>query len=270
MQMHFMSGLPRSGSTLLSAILQQNPNVKTSIISPMVSMFNAILRSTSGSEETSNFVTNDDRKRILKAIFSAYYAEHPYSLVLDSNRAWTAKLPALVELFPRCKMICCVREPAWIMESIEKLLRKNPLMLTGLLGYQGGGTVYDRADILAGNDGMLGWPLNALREAYFGPHADRMLIVEYEALVSDPYRVIEEVYKWLDLPLFEHNIKCIEQIPGADVFDARLDTPGLHTVGESVVHEIKRTPTLPPDIFNRFAGPFWRGKKTAAKVVLAR
>lgn len=269
MRMHFMSGLPRSGSTLLSAILQQNPNIKTSIISPMVPMVNAILRSTAGNEETSNFVTNDDRVRILRGLFSAFYAEHVGKTILDSNRAWTAKMPLLMELFPHCRMICCVREPAWIMDSIEKLLRKNPLMLTGLLGYHGGGTVYDRADILAGNDGMLGWPLNALREAYFGPHADRLLVVEYEALVQDPERVLEEVYRWLDLAWFQHDIDNIEQIPGADVFDSRLDTPGLHTVGRRL-EETKRKSTLPPDIFNRFAGPFWRAKKSAAKVVLGR
>jgi len=32
--------------------------------------------------------------------------------VFDTNRQWTTKLPAMVELFPDLRMVCCIRNPA--------------------------------------------------------------------------------------------------------------------------------------------------------------
>ena len=40
---HFISGLPRSGTTLLSAILRQNPRFHANVTSPVASLFAGIL-----------------------------------------------------------------------------------------------------------------------------------------------------------------------------------------------------------------------------------
>jgi sulfotransferase len=39
---HFISGLPRSGSTLLAAILRQNPRFHAGMSSPVASLFMAL------------------------------------------------------------------------------------------------------------------------------------------------------------------------------------------------------------------------------------
>ena len=44
---HFISGLPRSGSTLLAALLRQNPRFSAGMTSPVGSLFNAMLSATS-------------------------------------------------------------------------------------------------------------------------------------------------------------------------------------------------------------------------------
>src|ERR1035437_297407 len=234
MNVHFLSGLPRSGSTLLAAILQQNPLLQTSIISPMTQMVNAILRATSNAQETSVFVTDADRMRILQGLFSAYYAACGQTTVLDSNRAWTGKLPLLVQLFPDCRMICCVRKPAWIMDSLEKLLRKYPLQLSGIFKFDPNMNVFDWADFVAPGDGIIGYPMNALKEAYFGPHADRLLLVDYDALTSRPIETVAAVYDWLSIPRYKHDFDNVQQIPGAAEFDNKLGAPGLHMVGKRV------------------------------------
>ena|ERR1035437_1253837 len=267
MNVHFLSGLPRSGSTLLAAILQQNPLLQTSIISPMTQMVNAILRATSNAQETSVFVTDADRMRILQGLFSAYYAACGQTTVLDSNRAWTGKLPLLVQLFPDCRMICCVRKPAWIMDSFEKLLRKNPLGLNGIFSYDAGMTVFDRADQLASNEGTIGFALNGLKEAYHGPFSDRLLLVEYEALVGRPAKTIAAIYDWLSIPRYDHDFENIEQVPGAREFDNKLGAPGLHLVGKRV-RKTPRETSLPPELFARFAPPFWYKPNGRSKVIL--
>ena len=83
------------------------------------------------------FIDDAIRKRLLTGVFDAYYAEAtPETVIFDTNRGWTTKLPALVELFPDAKMICCVRNPAWILDSVESLIRRNAFELSGIFSYE--------------------------------------------------------------------------------------------------------------------------------------
>lgn len=108
---HFISGLPRSGSTLLSAILRQNPRFHAGMTSPLSGLFNAIVSSVSAGSELSTLVSREQRKRLLKGLFDSYYADLPAdrAVVFDTNRAWTGNLAALAELFPGYKERACPR-----------------------------------------------------------------------------------------------------------------------------------------------------------------
>ena len=98
---HFISGLPRAGSTLLSAILRQNPRFRAGMTGPVGSLVDAMLRSMSMSNETSIFITDAQRRALLQSIFATFYADVPNGdVVFDTNRNWCARLPLLTELFP--------------------------------------------------------------------------------------------------------------------------------------------------------------------------
>jgi sulfotransferase len=115
-RLHFISGLPRSGSTLLAALLRQNSRFSAGMSSPVYALFRSMLHETSARNEGAVFIDNDIRKRLLLGVFDAYYHEPaPGMVIFDTNRGWTTKLPALVELFPDAKVVCCVRNPAWVL-----------------------------------------------------------------------------------------------------------------------------------------------------------
>lgn len=124
-KIHFISGLPRSGSTLLSALLTQNPRFHAGMSGPMGVFFAALLAKMSGENEFSVFISATQKKAILKGVFDNYYAAEKDKVVFDTNRIWCSKMPALAELFPDAKVIACVRQTAWIIDSIESLIRRN-------------------------------------------------------------------------------------------------------------------------------------------------
>jgi sulfotransferase len=256
---HFISGLPRSGSTLLAALLRQNPRFSSGMTSPVASLFNAILRETSQRNEAAVFIDDELRARLLRAVFEAYYADvQPMKVVFDTNRQWTTKLPALTRLFPAAKVICCVRNPAWVIDSIEQLIRRNAFELSGIFSYEPGGTVYSRVEGLAGSNGLVGFALNALREAVYGEHAERLLLVRYESLVANPLGTLAAIYDFIGEPLFAHDPAHIEPCYDMVEFDLRLGTPGLHEVG-SAVRVRERATVLPPELFQRYeALAFWQ------------
>ncbi len=178
---HFISGLPRAGSTLLSALLRQNPALHAGITSPVGSLLGAMLHEMSQGNETSALIDNEQREALLRGVFDNYYdAIHPQKTVFDTNRSWTARLDLLASLFPDAKVICCVRHIPWIIDSVERLIRKNRMELSKIFSYDKGGTVYSRADGLMSPAGMIGFPLHALKQAMHCAESHRLLLLPYD------------------------------------------------------------------------------------------
>lgn len=247
-QFHFIAGLPRAGSTLLAALLSQNPRLSARMTSPVGSMVNAMLKSMSAENEGAVFIDDAARERVLRGLVANYYATAPQPLVFDTNRVWTTRLALIARLFPEARVIVCVRNPAWVIDSIESLVRRNPLLPSGIFGHDPGGTVYSRVEGLVGANGMVGFAMNAIREAVFSAERQRLLLLRYETLVAQPMKALAAVYEAIGEPVFDHDVENVPQDPQALVFDERLGTPGLHSVGRRV--EARERPScLPPDLF---------------------
>lgn len=224
--------------------------------SPVGSLFMAMQGATSRRNETSIFIDEAQKIELLRGIFTAYYhAIHPAKTVFDTNRAWCSKLPALARLFPNAKVICCVRHVSWIMDSLERIIRANPFELSGIFGFEPSNTVYTRVNRIALSDGMVGFALDALREAFFGEHAHRLILVGYEALVRRPQDTLAQIYKFIGEEPYAHDFDNVEY--EASEFDIALGTPDLHTVRRKV-EWVERKTVLPPELFNRFVNDaFW-------------
>lgn len=78
--LHFISGLPRSGSTLLSAILTQHPDVHAGMSSPVASLINGCLEQIGAGSEFYSFFDEQKRKAICSALFNAHYEDNPKAL----------------------------------------------------------------------------------------------------------------------------------------------------------------------------------------------
>lgn len=255
-RIHFISGLPRSGSTLLSALLRQNPRFQAGMSGPLAGMFAALMGEMSERNEFAVFLDNAKRRRILRALFNEFYADSTAEVVFDTSRAWCARMAAIADLFPDAKVIACVRELPWILDSIERLVQKNLYSPSSIFNYTPGGTVYTRANGLAGADGMVGSAYDALKQACHGAQTDRLLLVQYETLTAQPAEAMKAIYAFIGEPAFAHDFEHVEYDVSA--FDQRAGTPGLHSVRGRVKAEPRKT-LLPPDIFQRFVNDaFWR------------
>jgi sulfotransferase len=253
---HFISGLPRSGSTLLSAILSQNPRFHASMSSPLANMFDTMLSELSDHGEFSVFISNDQRRRILRGLFDGYYGpEFNADVVFDTSRVWCTRLEPLKQLFPRSKIIACVRHVSWVIDSIEQLVRRNVFQPSGIFNYRPAGTVYTRAEALAKGDGMVGFAHNAVKQAFYSDDPSNLMLLRFETLTDEPARAIAAVYAFIGEPAYNHDFNNVQY--EADEFDRRMGTPGLHTVRPKVA-PVTRASVLPPDLFRRYENEaFW-------------
>jgi sulfotransferase len=252
---HFISGLPRSGSTLLSGILRQNPRFHAAISSPVAGLVNGALEQMGANSESYSFFDEKKRKAISKALFQAYYSDTSQAVIFDTNRQWTARLHQLVELFDDFKVICCVRNPAWVMDSFEKIYRKNPFDYSRMFSPATRQTVYSRSESLISSGGTVGSAWTALKEAYYGEYSDRLLLVDYDLLTQKPARTMELIYQFLGEPLFTHDFEQVDY--NESEFDQQLGVKGLHQVRKKVEFKARRS-ILPPDLFVKYQQmDFW-------------
>jgi hypothetical protein len=110
----------------------QNPRISAGALSPVSAIFDAVVERISAGHDLTGIVSEAQRARMLRAMFDAYYAEFAHPVIFDTCRSWTARLPTLVRLFPTAKLICCVRDVAWIMDSIERQFRSSGFEYTAL------------------------------------------------------------------------------------------------------------------------------------------
>jgi sulfotransferase len=214
--------------------------------------------------ETALFLKEGQKRDLLRGLFEAYYRpQAEKEVVFDTNRAWTARLPALLALFPDAKILCCVRDVAWVMDSIERLVRRNAFEPSRLFATaEERATVFSRVEALAHRDRLVGFAWSALKEAYYGEHSKSLLLLEYDILCQRPRDTLRLVYEFLAESWHEHDFDDVEY--AEPEFDAQLTTTGLHTVRRKVEWRPRRT-VLPPDLFGKYAGlAFWRDPKGSA------
>jgi len=265
---HFISGLPRSGSTLLGALLKQNPRFHAAVTSPLALMFITVMNKMTGGSEFAAFFDDARRRAILKGMFEGYYADiPPGSVVFDTNRTWTARLSLLAALYPGARVICCVRDVGWIIDSLERQLRKNPLQFSRVFNYQPGATVYARTGMLMNfENGLVGLALSSLREAWFSNEAERLIVIDYDHLASAPEAVLRRLYEELDEPWFNHEFDHVAH--DEPDYDLLLGMPGMHKVRAKVDLE-KRELSIPPDVFTKHSNlSFWRNAEMNPRGVL--
>ena len=268
---HFISGLPRSGSTLLSALLRQNPRFHAGMTSGLGGLVTGAMQIMSPGSEVALTLQDGQREDILRGLVHSFYQRvTAHEVVFDTNRLWTARMPMLAGLFPDAKVIACVRDVAWVMDSLERRVRANPYHFTRLFGAQQQSTVYARVEALMHQEALVGRAWAGLKEAYYGEQADRLLVIDYDLLSRAPERVLPLVYQFIGEPWFDgHDFAHVEF--DAPAFDEALGIDGMHRVRPKVEFQPRQT-ILPPDLFQRLQGmEFWRDLAgTRAHVITAR
>jgi len=237
----FISGLPRSGSTLLCNILAQNPEAKVS-------------KATSGLHDVLFGVRNQwDRltehqaegvdlarlKRVLQGIFHGYLHDGFASpLVIDKGRGWLSLIEMLeFVLDKKCKIICPVRDLAEILASFEKLWRKTTAKTQWNFeqnDYFNAQTVEGRCEIWARKDQPVGLAYNRVKDALQRGYSDRIYFVEFNDLTSYPERTLDGVYKFLDVANFKHDFDNVAQYTREDDENVHRIV-GLHTIRPKVL-----------------------------------
>ena len=253
---HFISGLPRAGSTLLTSILNQNPKFYSNISNPLARFVRSIITESHAGPGYSLQCPEAKRIELIQNLIKTYHSDRPEEVCFNTNRGWSGLLPLLDKTYPDAKVICCVRDIRWILDSFEQLFNANPFSLSQMYSDQEAETVYSRAYSLMSPGHTVRFAYDSLKEAMTGAHKHKIMLVEYEQLAKNPEQMMRAVYSFIKEPYFNHDFNSVES--NYDEYDAEVRIKGLHTIRKEVKY-IERSPVLPPDLWNEFSNlEVWR------------
>ena len=205
----FYAGLPRSGSHLFSAILNQNPLLHSEGVSALCRILYDISQSINNpttQEELKYFNRNnlEFEKGVSHSVINAYYENIKDSIVLDKNRSWTTRenidfIKTVIKEDP--KFIVMTRNIEEIVKSFVKIYILN--------GY----TQCDAEKIIL-NFNEIGTnpfmrPVAATAWAKVVKNDKDFLFIDYDDLINDANETIKCFYKFIDKPLFHHDLNNI-------------------------------------------------------------
>jgi len=233
-EIHFVCGLPRSGSTLLCNLLAQHPDVHTTPTSAChESLF--VIRNAWNQwlehKAAKDLADDKNLQRVLHAMIHAYH-DTDKPVVIDKGRGWTSLLElAEFALGKKAKVLVPVRNIAQIVASMEKLHRKSAHNKPEAGDYIEAQLTSGRAQKVLAKDGVLGLAYNRLQDVAQRGLVDRLMLVEFDALTSRPTETMSEVWAFLGMQAPEHDFDHVEQVTHEDDSVHGLD---LHTIRDTI------------------------------------
>jgi sulfotransferase len=250
---HFLSGLPRAGSTVLASILNQNPEVYVTPTSPML---NVAVKMQEAWREDPTVIANyyeEQINNLTKAILPAFWQHRPESIIIDKGRGWAKNMPNASVLFGRkIKAIVMERDLPSIMASWLTLIKKQP-------GCYVDKVLADRGYAINDENRMGEMWFNMVKDCMEGSRQirkeapDQIIIVKYDELMQEPEITINKIEKFLELPHFKYDFDNIENDTTDDDLTA-WGFEGLHTIRPKL-QKVSKDPreVLGEELYERFA-----------------
>jgi len=196
----FLSGLPRTGSTLLSSILSENPAIHAEGNSAVCQLMWDMQESCLGPafEQISATSRQGTIADMVSAIPGIYYKDVENKLIIDKCRSWTIPANmALIRQFitAKPKVIVLIRPIDEIVKSFASLHIKN-------------GKEFNFDHLLKDYSEPVMRSFAGVMEAKASGN-DEFLFVSYADLTTDTRNTLKTVYDFLELPVFEHDLETI-------------------------------------------------------------
>jgi len=212
---HFMAGLPRSGSTLLKSILDQNPNLHANPVSPVMELMYYTEEYLSRSEQYLGYPKPKNAHKMISSFIENYYFEREEDIIIDHCRAWPNNIERIkTYINPNPKIICPVRDVLEILASFITMVHRNSDQVSFIDQHliERGVTVDDdnRCHYLMNGDGIVDQSLWSLAQAFIKNDTKHLLLVEYNDLVNTPEETMKRIYNFLEVDYYAHDFNNVE------------------------------------------------------------
>jgi sulfotransferase len=215
--LHFCGGLPRTGSTVLMNILQQNPEIFTTATDPFPHILQEQILVKSRYTEAFQAMSCEQADdavygMALGATRGWYEGLTKKSVVVSKARQWSG----LHHLFPQSKILVTVRDLRDIVESFDRVNSRIKALHT----FSDDHTLYasmseeEKLHYHFKESNAFSSTLRHEIPKYidlFKQDSSRVKFIRYEDVLRNPQYMLQRIYDFLGLPLYTHDLGNIQQ-----------------------------------------------------------
>lgn len=256
---YFMTGLPRTGSLLMSTILNQNKEIYASPLSNLANFLNETHMSIQDSEPFRLGVMLNQNESLLKRYIDAFYYENKEKIIIDKSRSWGN--PYFIKLLSQSlsnnpKIICSIRPLKEVVSSFILAANENPMenfidkemIETDFLPYWRKPIDDARTDWLLRPGGMIDKSILSVHSALSEENSEIFYVYSYSNFVKNPQKILDDIYDFLDIPNFKHYFNDIKDAENHRDYEV-LGMKNLHKIRNNL--EIKSP--KPEEILSDYA-----------------
>ena len=205
-RLFFVSGMPRSGSTLLMQLLSQCDDHHITPTNGLCGLIQGVRTSYQQNEAFRAQGLYESMlprvERVMRGMVEHFYENElkRRKIIFDKDRSWLGNIDIIEKILDRkIKILVTLRNPLEVAASWVKLRRKNPAGIPPALMQ-----VNEHAMIqnLFG-EGVVGLWTQLFRQATGTNQRDRIVVIPYDDLLNDPVGTLEAVHDTLEIPAFD-------------------------------------------------------------------
>jgi hypothetical protein len=270
-QFFFLAGMRRSGATVLSSILNQNPDIWVSPASPLFRMM--VTQSQSHNElENIDYNRSAAIDDTIATIPHAFYQDKSAKHIIDKNLNWTSSTGVEViakYITKNIKIICPVRNVLDVLVSFDTIINAHPDSKNNQMDEQVLAQSFPdkpladlRADFLMRHDKDVALSLKFMKHALIPEYRHLFHFVDYDDLITNPEKEINKIYEYLEIEKYNHEYQNIEDVSGISE-NSLTGIKNLHKVRPKLEKKSRKPEDVfLPETIQRYSGlEFWRGTK---------
>ena len=252
----YFSGLPRSGNTLLSAILNENSDIYSTGHSFLPDLLFSIKKTEYNSDRFKNYPCHNNLNNVYKNIIPNYYKDCNAKYIIERGDWITPyNINLLNQFVPnKIKMVILVRDILEIIKSYLKICKDNPEFYINqqynLLDHTTLFTdeIETKVDLIMAKDKYINTMLYSIHQLKKNNFLKNFLLVDYNDLVDKPEITMNKIYNYYEIEPFKNSFKNLK----APIYNDSIMGAPMHKLMEGKIERKDYGIELSENIVNKY------------------
>jgi hypothetical protein len=227
-QYFFISGLPRSGNTLLASILNENENILATGQSIFPSIFYDLQTITQENDVYKNYPQDERFENFYKNLFNNFFTNDNEKYIVQRGEFITPiNLQNLFNYCPnKIKIVILVRN---VVDVLKSFINHSHTYKNYYLNKFK--TNDEKAIFLMEEHGYIKLILDSIKILIDNDEIKNFLIVDYDKFVCNPKEYLQKIYEYYEIKYFKHDLNNIVQLGG---YKDYLYDHNLHEIKKNI------------------------------------
>ena len=227
--------MPRSGNTLFSTVMSQNPKIAATANSITLEIMKDLflLKQT---DVFQNFPDHKSLDNVLDSVFDTYYKDWPQKIIIDRGPVMTTGNFSLMQKHYKRPFKCIVllRDVMDVLASYMQWYTQNPDAFPNRLNLKNDD---EKLSMIMNKDGAIAKELEAIKNAYNSP--DICHFVKYDDLVTNPEQELRKIYEFMEEPYYPHYFENLQTLSVNGIqYDDKVVGSNMHKLFDGPVRKV--------------------------------